>query len=91
MGSAFPSDTATLSGSAPSTGPTGSLVFKLEDASNNVVYTQTDPVNGNGTYTAAVPSLPQSLVAGTYHWVANYGGDSNNISTGDFTSATESR
>ena len=87
VGSAFPSDTATLSGSS-STPPTGNLVFKLEDATNNVVYTQTDTVNGYGTYHAAVPTSTV-LGAGTYHWVANYGGDSNNISTGDFTSATE--
>ena len=78
-----PTDTATLSGGSS---PTGTIVFKLENASNNVVDTETATVNGNGNYTVTSATIPGP---GTYHWVANYGGDSNNISTGDFTSDSE--
>jgi hypothetical protein len=85
VGVSFPTDTATLSGAF---NPTGTITFTLEDASNAVVYTQTDTVSGNGDYTAAVPNS-QILGPGTYHWVANYSGDTNNTGTGDFTSAAE--
>jgi len=74
-------DTATLSGGF---NPTGSISFKLYgpgdpgDCSSSPVFTSTSPVNGNGSYQSA-PYTPTA--AGTYRWIANYGGDSNNNPT----------
>ena len=72
-------DTATLSGGV---NPTGTITFHLyadngtggcgsELAGSPV----TKSVSGNGSYTS--PSVHVST-AGTYHWVASYGGDANN-------------
>ena len=73
-------DTATLSGGQ---NPTGTITFRLygpNDAtcSGAPVSTSTATVNGNGNYVSAdfVPTA-----AGTYRWVANYGGDANNNAT----------
>lgn len=68
-------DTATLTGGSS---PTGSVTFKLFPPSDTSctgapVYTNTDtasPYATTGGYT--------SLVAGTYHWTADYAGDTNN-------------
>src|SRR5262249_62394565 len=46
-------------------------------------YTQTDSVNGNGTYTAGTTLGTMGQVAGTYTWSAHYSGDGNNISAND--------
>ena len=46
-----------------------------------IVYTDTKPVNGNGTYitTFAPPAPPPGLtIVGTYNWVVSYSGDGNN-------------
>jgi hypothetical protein len=73
-------DTATLSGG---TAPTGTITFNLyapSDANCTAapVFTSLVPVNGNGSYTSA--SFTSASI-GTYRWIANYGGDSNNLPT----------
>lgn len=71
------SDTATLSGG---TSPTGTITFRLygpNDATcaGTPAFQSAKPVSGNGT----VQSDPFTVTqAGTYHWVAAYGGDANN-------------
>ena len=65
-------DSATLSGSYY---PTGVITFTLYAPNNTVVDTETDTVSGNGTYTTPSGYLPS--IAGTYQWVASYGGDGN--------------
>jgi hypothetical protein len=73
------SDSAVLSGGAT---PTGTITFTLTGP-GGFSFTQTDTVNGNGTYTAS-DTLPTSgMVAGTYTWSASYSGDTNNSSTSD--------
>src|SRR5262249_7363658 len=67
------SDSAVL---AAGTNPTGSITFTLTGPAG-FSYTQTDTVNGNGTYTAR--DTPAALVAGTYTWSARYSGDVNNM------------
>ncbi len=57
---------------------TGLITFKLYNPSNVVVDTETATVNGNGVYHTPTGFLP--IVAGTYQWVATYGGDGNNNS-----------
>lgn len=74
----FIRDTATLAGGAA---PTGSITFRLfgpEDATctGTAVFTSTVPVNGNGSYTSA-DFAPTA--AGTYRWIARYGGDGANL------------
>ncbi len=69
----------TLSASATLSGgdnPTGTITFVLFDPTGNVVDTQSVSVNGNGTYTTPNGFLPAT--AGTYHWIATYGGDDDN-------------
>jgi uncharacterized repeat protein (TIGR01451 family) len=70
-------DTATL---ADGFNPTGTITFRLygpNDAtcSKGAIFTDAVSVNGNGDYTSADFTTSQ---AGTYFWVATYGGDSNN-------------
>ena len=74
-------DTATLSGGAS---PTGTITFHLyADNGSGGCGTElvgspvTKAVSGNGPYIS--PSV-HVAVAGTYHWVASYGGDVNNKS-----------
>ena len=74
------SDTATLAGGVA---PTGTITFKLygpNDAtcSGAVLFQSTATVNGNGTYGSGnfTPTA-----TGTYRWIANYGGDTNNTAT----------
>ena len=55
---------------------TGSITFTLYNPSNTPVDTETATVSGNGTYTTPSGYLPS--IAGTYQWVASYGGDANN-------------
>src|SRR5262249_31320439 len=50
--------------------------------------TQTDTVNGNGTYTAA-DTLTGGAAAGTYTWTAVYSGDGNNRTAHDQGGTTE--
>lgn len=68
-------DTATLSGGSS---PAGNVTFKLfapsdGSCSGSAVFTQVD---GSAPY-ATGPGYT-SLVAGTYHWTADYAGDANN-------------
>ena len=81
-------DTATLSGGFD---PTGDITFELFQGST-LVHTETvDVNNGNGTYTTPTGfTLPSSgAVAGTYQWVAVYGGDGNNGEVSDSNPAAE--
>ena len=69
-------DAATLAGGF---NPTGSITFTLYDPANTAAGTETVAVAGNGTYTT-----PNGFVAntpGTWHWKAEYSGDSNNSGT----------
>lgn len=73
-------DTATLGGGAA---PTGTITFNLYAPSDVTcagapVFTSLVPVSGNGSYTSASFT---SAAIGTYRWIANYGGDSNNLPT----------
>src|SRR5262249_34165062 len=63
-------DTALLSGGSF---PTGSIVFTLTGP-GGFMFTQTDTVNGNGTYTATATLPTTGTVAGTYTWTAIYEG-----------------
>lgn len=72
------SDTATLAGG---NSPTGSITFNLygpNDATctNPAAFTSTVPVAGNGNYFPPAGFL--TVTPGTYRWIANYSGDSNN-------------
>jgi hypothetical protein len=79
---------ATLDDSATITGgnsPTGSLVFKLYASSadciadTNVLYTDTEPVAGNATYSTTTSTATSGskvvTAAGTYYWGVSYSGD----------------
>jgi uncharacterized repeat protein (TIGR01451 family) len=76
-------DTATLSGG---NNETGNIVFNLEDASNNVVFTSTKQANGNSAVTSDSFTPTEE---GTYHWVVSYAGDASNNPISDFTSPAE--
>src|SRR5436190_1299697 len=73
-------DSATLSGGTA--GISGTITFKLfSDATSTVqvVCEVSTAVNsGNGVYVS--PSIHVNA-AGTYRWIANYGGDANNSAT----------
>ena len=73
-------DGATLSGGV---NPTGSITFDLygpndTNCTGAVKFTSTIPVNGNGIYSSGAFT---PTAAGTYRWIANYGGDANNSKT----------
>jgi hypothetical protein len=61
---------------------TGNLVFTLTGP-NGFIYTQDDPLTGNGTYTASDVLPTVATVAGTYTWHVSYAGDPNNNSATD--------
>ncbi len=64
---------------------TGSITFTLYGPNNTSIYTDVVPVSGNGTYTTSAGNKPGGFVptlAGTYQWVATYGGDGNNHTAG---------
>jgi hypothetical protein len=65
-------DSATLTGGF---NPGGTITFDLFLGSA-LVHTEMVTVNGNNTYTTPTGFLPTA--AGTYEWVAIYGGDNNN-------------
>ena len=79
------SDAAVLAGGL---NPTGSIIFTLTGP-GGFSFTQTDPVSGNGTYTASTPLSTTGTVAGTYSWTATYGGDANNNAASDEGGAAE--
>jgi uncharacterized repeat protein (TIGR01451 family) len=74
-------DTATLSDAVMLDG-TGSITFTLYDATGcdgNVIDTETvNNISANGAY--STPTGVKLDTAGTYYWVASFGGDSNNLS-----------
>jgi hypothetical protein len=70
-------DSATLAGGY---NPTGTLTFTLYAPGGAAVDTETATVNANGTYSTPTGYLPTA--AGTYQWVAKYGGDGNNNPAG---------
>jgi hypothetical protein len=72
-GSGTLKDTATLGGGYH---PNGSITFTLYDPTDNVAYTETAVVSGNGQYSTATGLSVNTL--GTWHWAAAYGGDPNN-------------
>jgi uncharacterized repeat protein (TIGR01451 family) len=79
---AGPPGTVELSDSAELSGgyfPTGNLVFTLSGP-GGFSESQTDTVNGNGTYTARITLPETGMVAGTYTWTVTYAGDDNNNS-----------
>ena len=72
-------DKATLSGGV---GPTGTITFNLYGAGDTScksapIFTVGLTVTGNGDYTTTTG--PTVSTAGTYEWVASYGGDANNL------------
>jgi len=73
------SDTATLAGGF---NPTGTITFKLYGPNDatcaTVIATSTKTVNGSGDY---VSDPFTTATAGTYRWIANYGGDGYNNAT----------
>jgi uncharacterized repeat protein (TIGR01451 family) len=63
--------------------PTGSITFNLygpgvDPTVGPAIHTESVTVNGNGTYHTTTGFVTN--VTGTWHWVATYGGDSNNNS-----------
>jgi hypothetical protein len=75
---------ATLSDSAVLSGgffETGTITFTLTGP-GGFSFTQTDTVNGKGTYTAS-DTLTAGATAGTYIWSAHYSGDGNNLTAND--------
>jgi SdrD B-like domain len=73
-------DSAVLAGGFDN--PGGTITFTLVGP-GGFTYTQTDTVNGNGTYTAGTTLPTSGTVAGTYTWSAHYSGDDNNTSADD--------
>src|SRR5207253_20438 len=78
-------DSAFLSGGYS---PTGSIVFTLKLGSTTV-FTTSDPVSGNGTYSASYTLPTTGTVTGTYTWSAHYSGDGNNNAADDQGGAAE--
>jgi PKD domain len=76
------SDTAVLSGGYLPDGLPSSITFTLAGP-GGFSYTQTDPITGNGTYSASTSLLGTSILGGTYTWTATYSGDANNKSAKD--------
>jgi hypothetical protein len=79
------SDTAVLFGG---NAPTGTINFTLMLGSMTV-FTTSDPVSGNGSYTASYPLPTTGTVTGTYTWSATYSGDANNHGASDQGGAAE--
>ena len=87
LGSTAPtiSDSAVLAGG---TSETGSISFTLTLGSTTV-YTTSDPVSGNGTYTASYTLPTTGTVTGTYAWTDSYSGDGNNNGANGNTGSSE--
>jgi hypothetical protein len=68
-------DSVTLSGGY---NPTGTITFTLIAPDRSTVDTETAAVSGNGAYGTPAGYLPS--LAGVYHWVVSYSGDTNNHS-----------
>ncbi len=79
-------DTAVVAGGY---NPTGTLLFTLKQG-GATVFTQSDTVTGNGTYSTAGFTLPTTVtVTGTYTWTVAYSGDGNNNAANDQGGAAE--
>ncbi len=79
----LPNDSAALSGATANAG--GSITFNLygpSDAtcSSTPAFTQTDTVNGNGSYATANTTV-LATTEGTWRWQVTYTGDANNQSS----------
>jgi hypothetical protein len=61
---------------------TGSMVFTLTGP-GGFSYTQSDPLSGNGTYSASDTLPTTGTVAGTYTWHVSFAGNANNNSAVD--------
>jgi len=86
-------ETAVLTSGVGPNGPTGTMTYKLYGPDDSTcarapLYTTTRSVVGNGTYQSAAYSV---TTAGTYQWVAMYGGDANNAGAGSTCSDAASR
>ena len=73
------SDTATLSGAHLPT--TGTITFSLYSATDpgcedDPIFTSTVAISAGGTATSAPFTV---TLSGTYHWIASYSGDANNV------------
>ena len=83
-------DAATLSGSGlGAAAASGVITFNLfgpKDATcaGASIFISLPAINGNGPYSSAT-FIP--LAAGTYRWIANYAGDSNNAPTANLCNA----
>ena len=79
-------DTATLAGGF---NPTGTITFNLYGPGDTTCATSiamsTATVTANGNYDSAKFT---TVLAGTYHWIANYGGDTNNEATANVCNGT---
>ena len=84
VGAGALADSATLSGGSS---PTGTITFYLFDpsqtcsatpAGGSYTFTQQFSVNGNATY-GPTTGGPNPTILGTWHWLAVYSGDSNNL------------
>ena len=73
------SDSATLSGG---NNPTGSITFNLYGPNDAIcatsIFNSSATVNGNGSYGSGNFT---TTAVGTYRWIANYSGDTNNLAT----------
>ena len=61
---------------------TGTISFTL-DLGATQVYSTSDTVAGNGTYSASYTLPTTGAVTGTYTWLSHYSGDSNNNAADD--------
>ncbi len=76
----LPNDDATLSGLFGT--PSGTITFELHataDCSGEFIYSETQNVNGNGTYSTTNTTV-FITEDGTYSWLVTYSGDANNTS-----------
>ena len=79
------SDSAVLAGG---NNETGSVNFTLTLGSTTV-YTTSDPVSGDSTYTANYTLPTTGTVTGTYTWTDSYSGDGNNNGANGNTDSSE--
>ncbi|MBS0263260.1 MAG: hypothetical protein JSS02_15055 [Planctomycetes bacterium] len=75
-------DTATLTGGFGKA-ETGSITFTLLNPNHVAIYSETVPVNGDGSYTAKGYSLKAGDLPGTYQWNTSYSGDTYNAAVTD--------
>ncbi len=76
------SDSAVLSGGYLADGLSSNITFTL-DLGSTQVYTTSDTVTANGTYSASYTLPTTGVVTGTYTWHAAYSGDADNNAATD--------